>query len=132
MLTRISLDSSVQKYEEARNAQLALAQVKRGEEKELSNTKKKRQNLLTNLEHDMEIQGQIIQKRRKEMQESQAFLDNLLIKLNAEIHISDDLMKYNFSGRKGQLPWPVSGTVISNFGVVVDEKTKTKTTKSRD
>ncbi|MBN1291940.1 MAG: peptidoglycan DD-metalloendopeptidase family protein [Candidatus Latescibacteria bacterium] len=123
-----SLNTSVKKYEEARNAQLALALVKRGEEKELSNTKKKRQTLLSSLEHDMEAQGQIIQKRRKEMLESQTFLDNLLIKLNAEIKISDDLMKYDFLRRKGQLPWPVSGKVVSSFGVVVDEKTKTKTT----
>ncbi|HUT63693.1 MAG TPA: hypothetical protein VMZ04_07030, partial [Anaerolineae bacterium] len=47
-----TLQASMGKYEEARNAQISLAKVKRSEEKQLTNTRKKQKTLLTSLEND--------------------------------------------------------------------------------
>ncbi len=38
------------------------------------------------------------------------------------------LKGYNFAIRKGKLPWPVSGKVVTRFGLVIDRETKTKVT----
>jgi murein DD-endopeptidase MepM/ murein hydrolase activator NlpD len=37
------------------------------------------------------------------------------------------LRDYNFVSRKGKLPWPVNGSIVSGFGRQVDGKTKTVT-----
>ena len=125
-----TLRTSMEKYEEARDAQLALARVKRGEEKQLSNTKKKQKTLLSSLDHDMQFQEDIIHKQRKEIEKFYATLEIWQKEFKKRIEtipISEELKNYNFAGRKGKLSWPVSGKVVRLFGLDYDEKTKTRT-----
>ena len=125
-----TLQASMGKYEETRNAQISLARVKRSEEKQLTNTRKKQKTLLASLENDLQLQEEVNLRQRKELEKFFATLEGIQKEFKKRIEtiaISPELEKYNFASRKGKLPWPVSGKVVSTFGMDYDEKTKTRT-----
>ncbi|MCE5251025.1 peptidoglycan DD-metalloendopeptidase family protein [bacterium] len=124
---RVSMDT----IREALNAKVALASVTRREERDLSAVKKQRQALLSDIEKDLKLQEDVIIKRQNELEQSQAQIEKWRKEIAAQMKLekmSESLKNYNFSSRKGKLPWPVSGMVVSSFGIAVDERTKTKTT----
>jgi murein DD-endopeptidase MepM/ murein hydrolase activator NlpD len=114
----------------ALEAKVALAEATRKQEKDLSTAKRQRQLLLVEIENDLKLQEERILRWQDELEKSQAQIEKWRKEIAEQMKlekISDALRNYNFASRKGKLPWPVNGTVVGTFGVVVDERTRTKT-----
>ena len=129
-----TMETSVRKLRTARDAQRSLSKKKRSEEMSLERTRKDRQALLAEIKRDEELEKEMIIQHQNDMEKTQAMIEKLLRDISKETQkrdfleeISDDIKNYDFAGRKGKLPWPVTGSVVSSFGVVTDPKTKTKT-----
>ena len=128
---RQTSEKSMRTITAALKAQRALQANKKREEISLGNTRKDRKKLIDEIKKDEELLKKRKLQIQQDMENALAQLEKWLRQIEREVktfEISDNLKKYNFAGRKGTLPWPVNGRVVSSFGVNIDPKTKTKTT----
>ncbi len=113
----------------ALNANVALENAKRREQSSLSTVRNKRLELLNEINRDQKNQEERLKRWKNEIREAESLMDKLLqeqIALNrktAPVSLKD----YDFASRRGKLPRPVSGRVVSGFGRVVDAQTNTVT-----
>ena len=126
--------TSMRKVTNARNAQRNLGVRKKREQVSLERTRNEKKIILDEIKHDEELEKKLIIQNQKVMEKSHAEIEKLQRQISRAVNkrdflkdISDDIKNYNFAGRKGKLPWPVSGEIVSTFGVITDPKTKTKT-----
>ena len=129
-----AIENSLKTITAALNAQRALAKSKNSQELSLGKTQNRRQKLLEEIKQDEELLKASILQKQKDMERGWAEIEKLRGSIAREVKkreflddVSDDIKMYNFAGRKGKLPWPVAGKVVSSFGVITDPKTKTKT-----
>lgn len=129
-----TIESSMKSLKAARNTQLELAKQKKRDQELLEKTILDRRKLLTDIKRDEEHQKVLILERQAEMEKIYAEIENLQKRIASEVNnkhfldeISDDVRTYNFASKKGLLPWPAEGRVISQFGLVTDPTTKTQT-----
>ena len=111
------------------DAKVALSKTKRREEKKLSNTVKKQKTILSEYDKVLEFQEYVVKSAQRKKEELQKEMDRLTSEIAEQMKkekIPVALRGYNFTDRKGKLIWPVSGKVVSKFGLVVDKITKTK------
>ena len=113
----------------ALEAKRALEISKRREGAYLANAQKKRREILLEIDRDRKRQEERNLKWEEDYRQAMALMDRLLEEQIARDKMVDPgaLKNYNFVSRKGNLPWPVSGPVVSGFGRQVDAKTKTVT-----
>ncbi len=113
----------------ALEAKRALEISKRREGAYLANAQKKRREILLEIDRDRKRQEERNLKWEEDYRQAMALMDRLLEEQIARDKMVDPgaLKNYNFVSRKGKLPWPVSGPVVSGFGRQVDAKTKTVT-----
>jgi len=129
-----TIESTMSSLKTARDAQKSLAARKERDQISLAKTIHDRQNLLEDIRQDEELEKALIIERQKEMEQIYAEIDKLQKLIASEVRksgflaeIPDDIKKYDFVGKKGKLPWPVKGSVVSRFGLVTDPRTKTQT-----
>lgn len=132
--TKKSIEGTMQSLKTAREAQRSLSERKQRDQASLAKSIKDRQELLSAIRRDEELQKSIIIERQRVMEQIHAEIDKLQRLIASEVSksgflkdISDDVRNYNFAGKKGSLPWPAKGEVVSGFGIVTDPMTKTQT-----
>lgn len=113
----------------ALDAKKALESAKRQEKEYLAGAQSKRKYLLAEISRDQKKQEERNRQWEREYRESIALMDKLIEEqMSRDRNVSPGSLKdYNFVGRKGKLPWPVPGRLVSRFGRTVDSKTKTVT-----
>lgn len=115
----------------ALDAKVALARVKQTEEKQLSSSQKKQKVLLSDIDKDIGLRNEKIEKKLQEKIEAEALIRKYIRQNEEQMKkkgVPPELKGYNFAFLKGKLPWPVSGKVVTRFGLVIDRETKTKVT----
>lgn len=107
----------------------ALEQDKRQEQNYLASAREKRIDLLEEINRDQKIQEEKNRKWKEELRQAEALMDRLIQEQIAkEKKVAPNSLKnYDFAGRRGRLPRPVAGRVVSEFGRVVDPRTGTVT-----
>ncbi len=113
----------------ALNANVALENAKRREQSSLSTVRNKRLELLNEITRDQKNQEEKLKRWKNEIREAEFLMDKLIeeqIALNRKT-APTSLKNYDFASRKGKLPRPVSGRLVSGFGRVVDPQTNTVT-----
>ncbi len=125
-------NSSIEKLRVALDSQISLAKTNRLEKDSLADARNKKSQLLGDITNDEKFKEERIKKYNEEYEQFQAELDKLLREWESErkkanIPLPASLEGYNFAQHKGKLSWPVNGKVVSQFGSVVDTKTKTTT-----
>ncbi|MFC1573952.1 murein hydrolase activator EnvC family protein [Candidatus Latescibacterota bacterium] len=126
-----TIQQSVKKIKSTLNAKVALARVQENEKKKLSSSQKKHKSLAARLEKDEELLEARIKKHLVIMENAEKEKQKLLSDIQKKVRRTETpevLKGYDFASNKGKLSWPVSGKVVTNFGVVVDRQTKTKIT----
>ena len=114
----------------ALDAKVAMERTKEQEKNNLAAAKRKRELLLAEINTSLQAQEEKIQKWNREYEQSKMIMDQLLqeqIKNNEKVAVPQSLRGYTFASRKGKLPWPVNGKVLSGYGRRVDSKTGTVT-----
>ena len=113
----------------ALDAKRALENARRQESEYLAFAQKKRQNLLAEISRDQKAQEEKNQRWEREYRASMALMDRLIQEQIARDRVvaPETLKNYNFTARRGKLPWPVGGRVVSRFGKTVDPRTRTVT-----
>ncbi len=114
----------------ALDAKVAMERAKEQEKNSLAGARKKREMLLAEINTSLKVQEAKIQKWNREYEQSKAIMDQLLqeqITKNEKVAVPQSLRSYMFASRKGKLPWPVNGKVLSGYGKTVDSKTGTVT-----
>jgi murein hydrolase activator len=108
---------------------IVLETAKRREQSSLANAREKRLELLGEIDRDQRVQEEKTLKWKEELRQSEELMDRLLQEQIAKKKtvVPGSLKNYSFAGRKGKLPWPVAGKVVSGYGQVVDPKTNTVT-----
>jgi len=129
-----TIERTLKKITDARNAQRALAERKRRDQLTLERTKEQKRRLIEEIKRDEEHLKELIVRHQKNMEQAQAEKEKLLAAIAKEVRkrnfldgVSEDIVNYDFAARKGRLPWPVEGRVVGKFGIVTDPRTKTKT-----
>ena len=123
-----SIQTALDKLELALNSKIELEKTKKNEQLSLASLKEKKKKILDEIVQDEKLHELRIKKFRNELSQSQAQLDKFLKeRKKSGISIPSSLKGYDFSARRGKLPWPVRGRVVSNFGSVIDPVTKTET-----
>lgn len=125
-----TIEKSLNTIQTAYTAQVSLENTKKREQTTLASTREKRRQLLAEIRQDQELLIQRHQQYQDDLDAAQAEKEALLQQIAREIpglEISDALKQFNFTTRKGRLPWPVEGDVVSSFGLVTDPRTKTLT-----
>lgn len=123
------IETEMNSIQIALGTNVALERAKRQEQTYLSNARERRLELLEEINRDQKIQEERNRKWREDLRQAEALMDRLLqeqIAKNVTV-VPGSLKNYNFASRKGKLPWPVAGKVVSEFGRVVDQKTNTVT-----
>ena len=123
------IETEMNSIQTALTTNVALEQAKRQEETYLANTREKRLSLLEEINRDQKMQEERNRRWREELRQAEVLMDRLLeeqIAKNKTV-VPGSLKNYDFASRKGKLPWPVAGRVVSDFGRVVDPKTNTVT-----
>jgi murein hydrolase activator len=110
-------------------AKRALENARLQESEYLSEAQKKRKDLLAVIARDQKTQEEKNQRWEKEYRESMALMDRLIQdQISRDRTVSPGTLKnYSFMSRRGKLPWPVGGRVVSRFGKTVDPRTNTTT-----
>ena len=111
------------------DAKRALENARRHESEYLAFAQRKRKDLLADISRDQKAQEEKYQRWEREYRESMALMDRLIQEQIArDRSVAPEILKnYNFVSRKGKLPWPVGGKVVSRFGKTVDPRTNTVT-----
>lgn len=111
------------------DAKRMLENTRRQESEYLAEAQKKRKDLLADLSRDQKVQEQRNQRWEREYRESMALMDRLVQdQITRDRSVAPGTLKnYSFAARKGRLPWPVGGRVVSRFGKTVDPRTNTVT-----
>ena len=115
----------------ALDAKVALARTKQVEEMQLSSSQKKQKVLIAEIDKDIDLRNEKIQKVLQDKKEAEALIQQIARQLEEQMKrkgVPPALKGYNFALRRGKLPWPVSGKVVTRFGIVIDRQTKTKVT----
>ena len=123
------IETEMNSIQVALDTNVALEHTKRLEQTYLANARRKRLELLEEINRDQKVQEERNRRWKEELRQAEALIDRLLqeqIAKNKTI-VPGSLKNYDFSSRKGRLPWPVAGKVVSEFGRVVDPKTNTVT-----
>ena len=125
----VELKESTEELRLALEAKRKLAAAKQTEQVTLENSRKKQQAVIAEVKEDEAELEALNAQTRQSLEESQAEVDRYLLERDrANIPVAASLRDYDFTAYKGKLPWPVAGTVVSNFGRQVDPRTKTVTT----
>jgi len=124
--------SSMEKIRVALNAQISLSETHRREKNSLAETRNKKRKILADISNDEKLREERIKRYNTELERSQSELDKFIREMErerekAKIPMPASLDGYNFAQHKGELSWPVNGSVVSQFGRVVDPQTKTTT-----
>ncbi len=129
-----TIESAMSTLSNARKAQRALENRKKSDLLSLEKKKDERKKWLDRIIEDTQLTLEEIQKNEREKAAIEAELAEVQRKIDSQVkrkkfvdNIPEEVKKYNFGGRKGVLPWPAAGQVLSQFGLVTDPKTKTKT-----
>lgn len=110
-------------------AKRTLEAAKRRESLVLASSQKKRRQLLDEISRDQKAQEERNRRWEKEYRNAVALMDRLIqeqIERDRKLD-SAPVKDYSFSARRGKLPWPVSGEIVSRYGRQVDARTKTVT-----
>jgi murein hydrolase activator len=124
------IETEMETVKTALNAKVAMERTKEQEKNNLAAAKRKRELLLADINTSLRAQEEKIQNWNREYEQSKMIMDQLLqeqIKNNEKVAVPQSLRGYTFAGRKGKLPWPVNGKVLSGYGRSVDSKTGTVT-----
>ncbi len=111
------------------DAKRALENARRQESEYLAEAQKKRRELLADLAREQKIQEGKNKRWEREYREASALMDRLIqdqISRN-QTATPGSLKNYRFAARRGKLPRPVGGRVVSRFGKSVDPCTRTVT-----
>lgn len=94
------------------------------EEQNRQKIRKQKERLLKNIRLDKKS----IEEEIAQLEESSLKIQKIIESLEEKrAKISFDLPEGVFLSRKGKLPWPASGNILSTFGEQIDPKTKTVT-----
>ena len=125
-----SVENSMNTLKTSLKAKKSLEREQSSARTNLEKTKKVRKQLLAEITEDEELNRELMMQHQNDIKLAQTELEKWQKKIDREVKelsIPEELKNYNFASRKGKLPWPVQGRVVSTFGVMTDPKTKTKT-----
>lgn len=123
-----SLSESVRTLEQALDAKRKLSDAKQEEQVNLRSSSTKKQQVLDSIRQDEERLEALNEQYRQDMEATQNELYNAIREHEqAQLTVAPSLRNYNFASYKGQLVWPVNGSIYSTFGRQVDPRTRTVT-----
>jgi murein hydrolase activator len=130
--TQQSLEAYLDRITLSRKSQQKLERQKRREESSLKQTTEERTKILAEVSSDAEMRLAAQIRLQHTMEEMEKEIARRIQEANKVVQsrtfvISEQVKNYNITGRKGSLPWPVEGKVVTGFGLLTDPRTKTKT-----